>query len=71
MPRVGATVGTSAMWPSSPISDSEIPSPAIAVMIGSSIAVAVPKANSRMTTAAPIPISSLLPSSALDTALPR
>ena len=46
-------------------------SPSTADTIGSIIAVAVPNANSRITTAAPRPITSLLWVSGLETALPR
>ena len=48
---------------------SEATRPSTAVMIGSTIAVAVPKANSRMTTAAVRPIASLLSVSAFETRL--
>ena len=50
--------------------DSEMASPKIAVTIGSTIAVAVPNANSRITTPRRSRSASLLPSSAFDTALP-
>ena len=57
---VGATVGTSVNSPTMLISASALTSPRTAVTIGSAIAVAVPKANSRMMTAAPSPIASLM-----------
>ena len=43
----------------------------IAVTSGSAMAVAVPKANSRVTTAAASPTASLLSVSVFDTAWPR
>ena len=57
--------------PKQPISASVATSPSTAVTIGSNIAVAVPKANSRITTAAVRPTASLLSVSALETAWPR
>ena len=71
MASVGATLGTSTTCPSSLISESAAISPATAVMIGRIIAVTVPKANSRMITAAASPTASLLSVSAFDTACPR
>jgi hypothetical protein len=68
---VGATLGTSATCPSILISASEATSPSTALTIGSIMAVAVPKANSRMTTAAASPIASLLSVSDFETAWPR
>jgi hypothetical protein len=68
---VGATLGTSAACPRKRISDSEATSPMTAVAIGSIIAVAVPKANRRITTAAASPTASLLSVSAFETAWPR
>ena len=56
---VGATVGTVTTWPSMRMIASVESSAKIAVRIGSSIAVTVPKVNVRMTIAAMIPISSL------------
>ena len=67
---VDETSGTSAMCPSSLMIESDTASPKIAVTMGSAMAVAVPNANSRITIAAAMPMSSLLPSSAFDTALP-
>ena len=52
------------------MADSEITSPRTAVTMGSAIAVAVPKANSRITTAAVRPTTSLDSVAGLDTALP-
>ena len=71
MASVGATLGTSTTWPSSLISASDATRPSTAVTIGSSIAVTVPKANSRITTAAARPIASLDSVSDCDTAWPR
>ena len=68
---VEETSGTSARWPSRLMMDSDAASPISAVRIGRTIAVTVPNANSRMITAAAMPISSLFPSSAFETALPR
>jgi hypothetical protein len=53
------------------MSASEATSPSTALMIGIIMAVAVPKANSRITTAAVRPTASLLSVSAFDTAWPR
>jgi hypothetical protein len=50
---------------------SEATSPSTAVTIGRIIAVTVPKANIRITTAAARPIASLDSVSALETACPR
>ncbi len=50
--------------------ESEIPRPMIAEPIGITIAVAVPKAKSRMTIAAAIPIASLTPVSGFDSCWP-
>ena len=69
--RVGETVGTSATWPISRMIERTHMRPRIAVAIGRNIAVAVPKAKSRMITAAPIPTNSLLWVLGLETALPR
>ena len=68
---VGATLGTSATCPRNPMSASDATRPRTALTIGSSIAVAVPNANRRITTAAVSPTASLLSVSALDTAWPR
>ena len=57
---VGATVGTAVTWPMAVISARLVKRPRTAVMIGSAIAVAVPKASSRMITAAASPTASLL-----------
>ena len=56
---VGATVGTVATWPSMRITASVESSAKIAVTIGSSIEVTVPKVIVRITIAAMIPTSSL------------
>ncbi len=71
MASVGATLGTSATWPSSLMSASVATRPSTAVTIGSTIAVTVPNANSRMITAAVSPITSLLSVSGFETAWPR
>ena len=71
MASVEETSGTSATWPSRRMIDSDAARPKIAVTIGRTIAVTVPNANSRMITAAAIPIASLFPSSDFDTACPR
>lgn len=68
---VGATLGTSTACPSSLIRDSVTSSPSTALRMGRIIAVTVPKANSRITTAAASPTASLLSVSAFDTAWPR
>ena len=67
---VGAIEGTWNAWPSRRTTDSAIANPITAVPIGSAIAVAVPKANSRITTAAAIPITSLLSVAGLDSFWP-
>jgi hypothetical protein len=68
---VGAMLGTSATWPRNLISASVAISPSTALTIGSSIAVTVPNANSRMITAAVSPTTSLLSVSGFETACPR
>ena len=57
---VGATVGTALTCPTAVIRASVVKRPRMAVMIGSAIAVAVPKASRRMITAAASPTASLL-----------
>ena len=59
MASVGEMFGTSVAWPTSVTSASVMTSPTIAVTIGSVIAVTVPNAKSRITTAAASPIASL------------
>ena len=71
VPSVGPTVGTEIPCPSRPIAARPVPTPTIAVMIGSDIAVTVPNMNSRMITAAIRPISSLDSTSGLETTFPR
>ncbi len=57
---VVATVGTAVAWPMAVMSARVVSSPRIAVTIGSAIAVTVPNASTRITTAAAMPIASLL-----------
>ena len=61
----------STTWLSSLRIASVLTRPRIAVTIGSAIAVTVPKANSRMITAAASPIASLLSVLVCDSASPR
>ncbi len=57
---VGETVGTAVRWLMAVIRASVVSRPRMAVMIGSNIAVTVPNAITRITTAAAMPIASLL-----------
>ena len=68
--RVAATLGTSIAFSSRRMIESEIARPTIAEPIGMTIAVAVPKAKSRITIAAAIPIASLTPVSGFESCWP-
>ncbi len=68
--RVEATLGTWTTCSSRRMIESEQARPRIAEKIGSTIAVAVPKAKSRITIAAAMPIASLAPVSGLESAWP-
>jgi hypothetical protein len=68
---VGATVGTSATWLSSVMSERPITRPTIAVTMGRPMATTVPNVNRRTSTAIVRPTASLECVSGLDTFWPR
>ncbi len=69
--RAGAVVGTSATWLISVTTLSPSASPRIAVAIGIPIATAVPKVNSRITTAARSPTITDISVDGFETFWPR